>query len=163
MRTRIDRGAVMNEAKQMHRDLMNALLPILPRPIYHDIRHLVTLAWAITGLCRKGTVRLSAWAEEVTSSAHYAASKVRRFARLKHNPTINPTVWYPPLLRAALRDWTHASRAYVASDTTVLAPFVLIRASLIYRGAALRSSSELLVRPVGDVHHVVRQKLIDEP
>lgn len=86
----------MNEAKQLHRDLMNAIVPILPRTVYHDIRRVVTLAWAVTGLCRKGTVRLSAWAEEVTSAAHYAASRVRRFARWLHNPAIDPTKWYPP-------------------------------------------------------------------
>src|SRR5215470_11738133 len=127
----------MNEAKQMHRDLMNAIVPVLPRVIYHDIRRVVTLAWAVTGLCRKGTVRLSAWAEEVTSSAHYAASRVRRFGRFLHNNAIKPALWYPPLLRSALSDWTDATRLYVALDTTVLAPFVLIRASLIYRGRAI--------------------------
>lgn len=127
----------MNEAKQLHRDLMNAIVPILPRAVYHDIRRVVTLAWAVTGLCRKGTVRLSAWAEVVTSSAHYAASRVRRFARFLHNDAIKPALWYPPLLRSALIDWTVATRVYVALDTTVLAPFVLIRASLIYRGRAI--------------------------
>jgi hypothetical protein len=34
----------MNEAKQMHDDLLNALLPIIPRTTYHDIRRLSTLA-----------------------------------------------------------------------------------------------------------------------
>jgi hypothetical protein len=32
----------MNEAKQMHDDLMNALLLIVPRTAYHDIRGLNT-------------------------------------------------------------------------------------------------------------------------
>jgi hypothetical protein len=121
----------MNQAKQMHRDLLNAILPILPRTIYQLIRRLLTLAWAVTGLCRKGSLRLAAWAEEVTSSADYAASRVRRFARLKHNPAIDPAKWYPRLVRAALSDWTPGTRAYVALDTTVLAAFVLIRAWLI--------------------------------
>lgn len=121
----------MDEAKQMHRDLMNALLPILARMVYRDIRRVVTLSWAVTGLCRKATVRLSAWAEEVTSTARYAASRVRRFARWLHNPAIDPAQWYPPLLQAALIDWIPGTRAYVTLDTTVLAPFVLIRASLV--------------------------------
>jgi hypothetical protein len=137
MRTRIDRGAVMNEAKQLHRDLMNAIVPILPRPVYRDIRRVVTLAWAVTGLCRKGTVRLSAWAQQVTSAAHYAASRVRRFARWLHNPAIAPTQWYPPILRAARIDGTPGTRVSVALDTTVLLRFVLIRASLIERGRAI--------------------------
>lgn len=127
----------MNEAKQMHRELLNAILPVLPRTVYGDSRRVVTLAWAITERCRKGTVRLAAWAAEVTSAAHYAASRVRRFARWLHNPAIDPAKWYPPLVRAALSDWTPTSRAYVALDTTVLAPCVLIRAALIERGRAI--------------------------
>jgi hypothetical protein len=152
----------MNEAKQMHRDLMNALLPLLPRTIYHDIRRVVTLAWAITGLCRKGTVRLSAWAEEVTSSAHYAASKVRRFARWLHNEAITPAQWYPPVLRSALSDWTEDSRVYVALDTTVLAPFVLIRASLIYRGRAIPLAWRALRRTSAMVSFEAYRPVLDQ-
>jgi hypothetical protein len=40
----------MNEAKQMHDDLLNAFLPIIPRTVYRDIRRLNTLVWAIVGL-----------------------------------------------------------------------------------------------------------------
>ncbi len=37
----------MNEAKPMHLDLLNALLVILPRTVYRDIRRVVNLAWAL--------------------------------------------------------------------------------------------------------------------
>jgi hypothetical protein len=47
----------MNEACQMHDDLLKVLLPIIPRTAYQDIRHLSTLAWAMTGLCLTHTVR----------------------------------------------------------------------------------------------------------
>lgn len=127
----------MTDAKALHRDLMKAMLTHLPRSIYGDIRRVVTLAWAVVGLCLTRTVRLTAWAEIVEGRATYAASRVRRFARWLHHPAIDPTIWYPPLLHAALRDWTPARRVYVALDTTVLGPFVLIRASLIYRGRAI--------------------------
>ncbi len=40
----------MSEAKQMHRDLMNMLLPILPRSVFGDIRRVANLVWAIVGL-----------------------------------------------------------------------------------------------------------------
>jgi hypothetical protein len=50
----------MNEAKQMHDDFLNALLPIIPRTVYHDIRRLNTLAWAVVGPSLTETVRLSA-------------------------------------------------------------------------------------------------------
>jgi hypothetical protein len=152
----------MNEAKQLHRDLMNAIVPILPRAVYHDIRRVVTLAWAVTGLCRKGTVRLSAWAEVVSSSAHYAASRVRRFARFLHNSAIKPAQWYPPLLQAALIDWTPGSRVYVALDTTVLAPFVLIRASLIYRGRAIPLAWQALRRTSAMVSFDAYRPVLDQ-
>lgn len=127
----------MDDTKQMQRALVTTLLTTLPRTVYHDIRRVITLAWAVTGLCVTRTVQLVAWAEVVTSAAHYAASRVRRFARWLHNPAIDPTTWYPPLLQVALADWQPGTRMYVALDTTVLAPFVLIRASLIYRGRAI--------------------------
>ncbi len=127
----------MTDAKALHRDLMKALLTYIPRSVYHDIRRVVTLAWAVVGLCLTRTVRLSAWAEVVDGRATYAASRVRRFGRWLHHPAIDPTTWYPPILKAALRDWTPERRWYVALDTTVLGPFVLIRASLVYRGRAI--------------------------
>jgi hypothetical protein len=44
----------MNEAKEKHCDLMNALLPILPRKVYRDRHRVVNLVWVI------------AWRVEVT-------------------------------------------------------------------------------------------------
>ena len=41
------------------------------------------------------------------------------------------------MIQAALSDWPVNSRFYVALDTTVLTPFVLIRACLVYRGRAI--------------------------
>jgi hypothetical protein len=127
----------MTDAKALHRDLMKALLTHIPRTVYHDIRRVVTLAWAVVGLCLTRTVRLTAWADVVEGHATYAASRVRRFARFLHHPAIDPTSWYPPILKAALRDWTPERRWYVALDTTMLGPFVLIRAALVYRGRAI--------------------------
>ena len=51
----------MSETKQMHRDLMNRLLPILPRSVFGDIRRVSNLVWAIVGLCLTQTIRLEAW------------------------------------------------------------------------------------------------------
>src|SRR5216683_431477 len=127
----------MNQAHQMYDDLLEALSPILPRTVYQDVRRVRTLAWAITGLCLTQTVRLGAWAQMTQSRAQYAASRVRRFARWLHHPAISPPQWYLPVLQAALVDWPSQSRLYVALDTTALTPFVLIRASLIYRGRAI--------------------------
>jgi hypothetical protein len=127
----------MNENQQMHDDLLKALLPIIPRTAYQDIRRLKTLVWAIVGLCLTRTVRLDAWAEVTQGRAQYAASRVRRFSRWLHHPAISPPQWYGPVLQAALVDWPLDQRLYVALDTTALTPFVLIRASLVYRGRAI--------------------------
>jgi hypothetical protein len=127
----------MNEGKQMYADLMNLLLPILPSHIYHDVRRVQTLAWALVGLCMTQTVRLSAWAEVVDSRAQFASSRVRRFARWLHQRAISPKLWYQPVLRQALREWQLPQRVSVALDTTAVSPVVLIRASLIYEGRAI--------------------------
>src|SRR5260221_4619520 len=127
----------MSEAKQMHDDLLKALLSIVPRTVYQHSHRLSNLAWAVTGLCLSHGVRLGAWAEVLESRAQYAASRVRRFSRWLHHPAIHPQDWYSPILRVALHDWQRSAPLYVALDTTALTPFVLVRASLIYRGRAI--------------------------
>ena len=54
-------GIPMNEAELVHDDLLHALLPMIPRTPYQDIRRLNTFVWAIVGLCLTHTVRLSAF------------------------------------------------------------------------------------------------------
>jgi hypothetical protein len=95
----------MNEAQPMHDDLLNVLLPIIPRTVYQDIRRLNTLVWAIVGLCLTHTVRLGAWAEVLEDRAQYAASRVRRFSRWLHHSALSPPQWYRPVVQAALIDW----------------------------------------------------------
>ena len=41
------------------------------------------------------------------------------------------------MIQAALVDWPPEEPLYVALDTTVLAPFVLIHLSMLYRGRAI--------------------------
>ena len=53
----------MNEAKQIHDELLNARLSIIPRTAYQDIRRLTH------------TVRLGAWAEVLEGRAKSAASR----------------------------------------------------------------------------------------
>src|SRR5258708_25273541 len=127
----------MNEANPMHQDFLHALLPLIPRTTYQDVRRLNTLVWAMVGLCLTHTVRLSAWAEVLESHAQYAASRERRFSRWLHHRSIVPSDWYRPVIQAALTDWPADQPFYVALDTTALTPFVLIRASLVYRGRAI--------------------------
>jgi Transposase DDE domain len=152
----------MNENQQLHDDLLNALLPIIPRRTYQDIRRLSTLAWAMTGLCLTHTVRLSAWTEVLSSRAKSAASRVRRFSRWLHHPAISPHEWYRPVLQAALLDWPAQTRLYVALDTTALTPFVLIRASLLYRGRALSVAWRVLRHRSTQVSFEAYQLVLDQ-
>jgi hypothetical protein len=73
----------------------------------------------------------------VDSRAQLASSRVRRFACWLHQGAIAPQRWYQPLVLHALRDWKLPTRVSVALDTTAVSPFVLIRASLIYKGRAI--------------------------
>jgi hypothetical protein len=127
----------MTEAHQLYDDFLEALEPILPRTVYQDVRRVRMLAWAITGVCLTHSVRLGAWAQVLEGRAQYAASRVRRFSRWLHHPAISPSQWYTPVVQGALVDWPADQRLYVALDTTALTPFVLIRASLLYRGRAI--------------------------
>jgi hypothetical protein len=152
----------MNEAYRMHNDLLHALLPIIPRTTYQDIRRLNTLVWAIVGLCMTHTVRLSAWADVLEGRAQYAASRVRRFSRWLHHPALSPPQWYKPVLQAALVDWPLDQRLYVALDTTALTPFVLIRASLVYRGRAISLAWRALRHRSTQVSFEAYQPVLDQ-
>lgn len=127
----------MSEAKQLYNDILCALSPLLPRTVYQDVRRVRTLAWAITGLCLLHSVRISAWAEVAQSRTQNAARRVRRFSRWLHHPAIVPAQWYRPVIQTALSGWPADQRFSIALDTTALTPFVLIQASLLYRGRAL--------------------------
>ena len=72
----------MTEATHLHDELMRTLLRLMPKTVYHDPRRLSTLAWAITGLCLKQSVHLSAWAEVTQSRAQTVASRIQRFSEL---------------------------------------------------------------------------------
>ena len=129
----------MTDSRQMFGTLMRAFLLNLPRSTWGDIRRLVTLAWAVVGLCVSRKASLSSWGEAVESQAKQAASHTRRFQRWVDNTHVHIQALYAPLVRAALADWKATGRAYVALDVSVIkgSPFVLIRTSLIYRGRAI--------------------------
>jgi hypothetical protein len=146
----------------MYTELLHALLPVIPRTIYQDIRRLKTFVWAIVGLCLTHTVRLDAWAEVTQGRAEYAASRVRRFSRWLHHPAISPSEWYKPVLQAALVDWPQAHRLYIALDTTALTPFVLIRACLVYRGRAIPLAWRVLRHRSTQISFEAYQPVLDQ-
>jgi len=64
---------------------MVSFVASIPRSAWGDIRRLVTLAWAVVGLCLSKVVNLSSWGESVEGKATYAASRARRFQRWLDN------------------------------------------------------------------------------
>src|SRR6266496_2411951 len=152
----------MTEATHLHDELMRALLRLMPKTIYQDPRRLSTLAWAITGLCLKQTVHLSAWTEVTQSRAQTVASRIQRFSRWLHHPAISPPDWYRPIVQEALSDWPTDQRLYIALDTTALLPFVLIRASLVYRGRAISVAWRALRHRSTQVSFEAYQPVLDQ-
>ncbi len=128
----------MTDSQQMFGTLMRAFCKHIRRSIFGDIRRLVTLAWAVVGLCSSKTVNFNQWGEAVISQGKKAASHKRRFQRWLHNERVLPCRFYAPLVQAALQGWELTERLFVALDTSVLpGGYVLIRAALVYRGRAV--------------------------
>jgi hypothetical protein len=128
----------MSDSQQMYRTLVSALWEHIPRRVFGDIRRLMTLAWAVVGLCLTQTINFNKWGEGVISNALYAASHQRRFQRWLRNEHVKPASFYEPLLKVALGKWQATDIIYLALDTSVLPKgYVLIRSSLVYRGRAI--------------------------
>jgi hypothetical protein len=66
------------------------------------------------------------------------------------------------VLQAALVGWPSESRLYIALDTTALTPFVLIRASLLYRGRAISLAWRALRHRSTQVSFEAYQPVLDQ-
>jgi hypothetical protein len=154
----------MTDSRQMFLTLMRAFVEHIPRAAWGDMRRLVTLAWAVVGLCLSKKVSLPGWGEAVESRAQKAASRTRRFARWVDNPKVQVQPVYAPLLRAALCRWQTAGRVYLALDVSVLkgSPFVLIRVALIYRGRAMPLAWRVLRHASATVGFADYQPVLDQ-
>ncbi len=137
----------MNEAKQMHHDRMTALLPILPRTAYHDVRRVSTLVWALTGLCLTQTVRpayLRAMHRmQPAVCAAFPAGYIIQPSSLRSG--IHPSS------RQRLRDWPRNTRFSGSGFTTraVAAQCACGLALLVLRVASLESLGALTTTPWG--------------
>jgi len=128
----------MTDSLQLYTTLLTAFCSHIPAPIVGDVRRLMTLAWAVVGLCLTKTVNFNQWGEVVIGRAHYASSHQRRFQRLFHNKHIRPTKFFYPLLRAAMHIWPPEQTLYLAIDACDLKNgYILVRLALIYRGRAI--------------------------
>jgi len=117
--------------------IVSLLVASIPHEAYGNLGRLYTLAWCVVGVVLEKCVSLTVWATVTRGRARYAASRYRRLHRWIHNDKVEPQKLYGPLVRAALAQWHHI-QVDIALDTSVLwDKFVLIRASLIYRGRAI--------------------------
>ena len=124
--------------KSLNQNLMNIFLAAIPKSVYGDRRRVEVFVWGIVGLCITKTVNFDKWAEVVISRAVYADSHTRRFSRWLENESVDPISFYAPLLQQALADWPENQRYFVSLDTSDLGNgYILIRASLVYRGRAI--------------------------
>lgn len=154
----------MTDSQQMFCTLMQVFLLHLPRSAWGDIRRLVTLAWAVVGLCLSKNASLSSWGEAVESRAKQAASHARRFQRWVDNVHVQVQALYAPLVRAALAHWEPSGRVYLALDVSVIkgSPFVLIRISLIYRGRAIPLAWRVLKHASATVGYTGYEPVLDQ-
>jgi hypothetical protein len=103
---------------------------------FHDMRCLITFAWAIVGVLMEKSVHLSKWGMHRSGEVQ-AASKQRQFVRWLKNSKIVPSEIYGRLVRTAFADWS-GEKIYLALDSSSLwDEFVIVRVALIYRGRAL--------------------------
>jgi hypothetical protein len=110
---------------------------------FHDIRCLMTFAWAIVGVLMEKSVHLSKWSAHRRGEAQ-AASKQRQFARWLKNARIVPAEIYKCLAQTGFADWA-GQKIYLALDSSSLwDEFVVVRVALIYRGRALPLSWVIL-------------------
>jgi hypothetical protein len=124
----------MSDSLTLYRTIIGMILNT--RPHFHDIRCLVTFAWAIVGVLLEKSVHLSKWGIHRTGMAK-AASKQRQFVRWLKNAKIEHAQIYPNLVKAVFAEWGN-HKIYLALDSSSLwDEFVIVRIALIYRGRAI--------------------------
>ena len=124
----------MSDSLTLYRTIIAMILNT--RTHFHDIRCLVTFAWAIVGVLLEKSVHLSKWGVHRMGRAK-AASKQRQFARWLNNTKIEHATIYPKLVKAVFADWG-GHKIYLALDSSSLwDEFVIVRIALVYRGRAL--------------------------
>ncbi len=124
----------MSDSLRLYRTIIEMI--VKSKAHFHDLRCLVTFAWAIVGIILDKSVHLSKWGVHRCGEAQ-AASKQRQFARWLKNAKIVPAEIYKHLAQTALGEWRGA-KIYLALDSSSLwDEFVLVRIALVYRGRAL--------------------------
>jgi hypothetical protein len=124
----------MSDSLTLYRTIFDMILNT--RVHFHDIRCLITFAWAIVGVLLEKSAHLSKWGIHRTGRAK-AASKQRQFVRWLKNAKIEPATIYKDLVKTVFAEWRN-HKIYLALDSSSLwDEFVIVRIALIYRGRAL--------------------------
>jgi hypothetical protein len=131
----------MSDSLRLYRTIIEMIQDSRVR--FHDMRCLVTFAWAIVGLLLEKSVHVSKWSVVRVGEAQ-AASKQRQIVRWLKNARIVPSAIYRRLAHTVFRDWG-GQKIYLALDSSSLwDEFVIVRVALIYRGRALPLSWVIL-------------------
>jgi hypothetical protein len=124
----------MSDSLILYRTIIDMILST--RVQFHDMRCLITFAWAIVGVLLEKSVHLSKWGIHRVSRAN-AASKQRQFVRWLKNAKIEHAQVYSNLVKTVFAEWGK-HRIYLALDSSSLwDEFVIVRIALIYRGRGL--------------------------
>mgnify|MGYP001194320034 FL=1 len=134
----------MSDSLTLYRTIIGMILNA--RAHFHDMRCLITFAWAIVGVLLEKSVHLSKWSIHRAGRAK-AASKQRQFVRWLKNAKIEHAQIYLPLVKSVFAEWGK-HKIYLALDSSSLwDEFVLVRVALVYRGRALPLSWIVLQQP----------------
>jgi hypothetical protein len=131
----------MSDSLRLYRTIVEMIRNSKVR--FHDMRCLITFAWAIVGVILEKSVHLSKWSVHRSGEAR-AASKQRQFVRWLKNTKIEAAEVYRRLAQLAFADWGE-QKIYLALDSSSLwDEFVVVRVALVYRGRALPLSWVIL-------------------
>ena len=87
----------MSDSLTLYRTIIDMILNT--RVHFHDIRCLITFAWAIVGVLLEKSVHLSKWGSPSCMGRAKAASKQRQFVRWLKNAKIEHATIYPNLVK----------------------------------------------------------------
>lgn len=127
-----------------------------------DERHLVLLAWMVTGLLLSQTVCFGHWQRALPLHHCLAASWQRRCRRWLSNGRIEPQTLYSPLVLWAIQPWQKPGQAlHLALDTTVLwNRFCVVVLSVVAHGRAIPLLWQTLDHPSASVSAEVVMDLL---
>jgi len=146
---------------QLHAELIGFLRQHCP---VRDQRHLVLLAWMVTGLLLSETVCFDRWKTRLPLAHCLAASWQRRCGRWLANVRIDVEALYGPLILWAIQQWQNPGHTlHLALDTTMLwNRFCVVVVSVVAHGRAIPLLWQTLEHPSASVSASVSIALLEK-